>query len=92
MLKAKKNMSGLEKVILATLGVFALGSGFGFEANMQPFNLDRIETSFRSYLEDGKRQYGGGIGTCALAVLFYPGARVAAEIHNYAIPKDFESN
>lgn len=92
MVKEKKKTSrGLEVVLTTAFVLGTFGSILGLESNIQPFNNVRIQdTSFRTYLEQNKRQYGDGVGTYAMAIWTYPGARVGAAIHNYRLPENSE--
>ncbi len=84
----KKAPAGLEIVLVMALGLGAFGPILGLESNIQPFNSVRVrDTSFEAYLEQGKRQYGDGVGTHAMALWTYPGARVGIAIHNYGLPE-----
>jgi len=87
----KKAPKGLEIVLALAIGLGAFGSVLGLESNIQPFNNVRIQdSSFRAFLEQGKTQYGEGIGTYAMALWTYPGAKVGATIHNYRLPDNSE--
>ncbi len=75
----------LEVILTTILGISLFGSALGFESNLKPFSDRRIEdTSFESYIDSAKREYNG-LAAYALAVVTYPGARIAAEIHNSKI-------
>lgn len=79
----KKTSKGLEGILVAGLFTGLFGTVLGMESNIQPFNKVRVkDASFRSYLEQGKEQYGNTIVTYALAVWTYPGARLGIAIHN----------
>ncbi|MDO8623539.1 MAG: hypothetical protein Q7R52_04805 [archaeon] len=82
----KKASRGLEIVLAMMLGLGTFGSVLGLESNIQPFNNIRIQdSSFRTYLEQGKKQHGECIGAYALALWTYPGVKVGAAIHNYGL-------
>ena len=86
--KKKKAPKGLETILTMALALGAFGSVLGLESNIQPFSNVRIQdTSFRAYLNHGKKQYGDGFGAYVMAIWTYPGARVGAAIHNYGLPE-----
>ena len=87
----KKAPRRLEKILNVVFALGVIGSALGLESNIQPVNNEKIQdTSFRTYLEQNKRQYGDGVGTYAMAIWTYPGARVGAAIHNYRLPENSE--
>lgn len=85
-----KTSGVLEFILAAALMTGAFGSVLGLEKNIQPSDRKIEDTSFKAYLEQGKKQYGGGIGTYVAAVWTYPGARLGAEIHNSGLPENSE--
>lgn len=86
MAQEKKTRKGLEIILATVVTLGAFGFALGAESNIQPFNDVRIkDVSFRSYLEYGKRQYGDNVGTYAMALWTYQGARIGAAIHNYRL-------
>lgn len=87
----KKPKLGLvAKLGTALLGfTLAFGTIEGMTANMRPFDSKRIEdTTFKHYLESGKRQNGDNLGTYAMALCTYSGAYLGARIHNYGLPEN----
>lgn len=87
----KKAKKGLEIILAMAFILGSFGSVLGLESNIQPFNNERIQnTSFRAYLEQSKRQYGDDVGTYAMALWTYPGARVGGAIHNYILSENSE--
>lgn len=80
----KKTSTGLEMILAMVFGLGLFGSVLGLESNIQPLTKGIIQdTSFKTYLEQGKKEYGDNIGTYALTLWTYPGSRFGAEIHNW---------
>jgi hypothetical protein len=58
-------------------------------SNMQPLNPNpTTNTSFNSYLDSARNQFGDNYLSNIIASVTYPGARIGASIHNYNLPDD----